>query len=181
MKVEPARLLGALIIHPDVFGDERGFFMEMYHEAKFAELGVTARFVQDNYSRSVKGTLRGLHFQNPSAQGKLIRVTVGAVFDVAVDIRRGSPTFGQWIGIELNDDNKLGFYIPTGFAHGFCVLSDVAEFMYKCTDFYSREHEHGIRWDDPAIGVEWPVKDPLLSPKDQALPGLDELEDALFR
>lgn len=179
MRVEPGRLPGVLILRPRVFEDARGFFMETYNARALAAQGFEERFVQDNHSRSVRATLRGLHFQNPHAQGKLVRVIAGAVFDVAVDVRRGSPTFGQWEGHELSADNKLALYVPPGFAHGFCVLSDAAEFTYKSTDFYAPEHERGVAWDDPDIGVTWPVTDPLLSDKDRAYPPLAACGDAL--
>ena len=169
MRIEPTRLAEVLLIRPQVFGDERGFFMELYRRDKFAEQGVEATFVQDNYSRSRHGALRGLHYQHPRAQGKYARVTRGAVFDVAVDIRVGSPTFGEWVGHELSEDNKLALYVPPGFAHGFCVLSETADFMYKCTDFYAPDCERGIRWDDPDIGIDWPVDAPVLSARDLSL------------
>lgn len=179
MRVEPTRIPDVLLVQPPVFEDARGFFMEVYHADKFAAAGLPSRFVQDNYSRSSRGVLRGLHFQNPMGQGKLVRVTVGAVFDVAVDIRKGSPSFGRWTGRELSAENKLALYVPPGFAHGFCVLSDVAEFLYKCTDFYAPEYEHGILWSDPDIGIDWPVGDPILSDKDGAYPRLVEMGDYL--
>lgn len=170
MKVIRTIIPDVLILEPKVFGDERGFFMETWQRKKFAEAGIDADFVQDNHSRSIKGTLRGLHYQIKRPQGKLVRVTAGKVFDVAVDIRRGSPTFGQWVGDYLSADNKRMLWIPPGFAHGFYVTSDVAEFQYKCTDYYMPEHERCIRWDDPAIGIEWPIangEEPLLSAKDR--------------
>ncbi|HRU04654.1 MAG TPA: dTDP-4-dehydrorhamnose 3,5-epimerase [Candidatus Brocadiia bacterium] len=179
MKIEPTALPDVLLIRPQVFGDERGFFMETFHEAKMAAQGLRERFVQDNLSRSVKGALRGLHFQNPRGQGKLVRVVAGAVFDVAVDVRRGSPTFGRWVAQELSAENKLALYVPPGFAHGFCVLSESADFFYKCTDFYAPEHEHGILWNDPDIGIAWPVRDPILSAKDSRYPRLASLGDEL--
>lgn len=179
MKIEPTRLPGVLLIRPQVFGDERGFFMETFHEAKMAAQGLRERFVQDNLSRSVKGALRGLHFQHPRGQGKLVRVVAGAVYDVAVDVRRGSPTFGQWVAQELSAENKLALYIPPGFAHGFCVLSDTADFFYKCTDLYAPEHEHGVLWNDPDIAIAWPVRHPILSPKDSRYPRLAQLTSEL--
>ena len=179
METEPTAIPDVLLVRSTVFEDERGFLMEIFHEEKFAAVGLPTRFVQDNYSRSSRGVLRGLHFQNPAAQGKLVRVTVGAVFDVAVDIRRGSPFFGQWVGREISAQNRLALYIPPGFAHGFCALSDIAEFMYKCTELYAPEHEHGILWSDPAIGIEWPVSEPALSQKDRAYPTLAECEGVL--
>lgn len=170
MNVIPTPLEGLLVIEPRVFGDERGFFYESFNARQFAEAtGVSATFVQDNHSRSRKGVLRGLHYQIAHSQGKLVRVTAGAVYDVAVDIRKRSPTFGQWFGIELTADNKRQMWIPPGFAHGFVVTSDDAEFLYKTTDYWAPEHERAILWNDPAIGVAWPLDvTPLLSPKDQA-------------
>ena len=157
---------GLLLIEPKVFGDPRGFFMETWNRRKYEEAGITVGFVQDNISVSRRGTLRGLHYQNPNAQGKLVSVMAGEVFDVAVDIRRGSPTFGKWHGVRLSSENKHQFFIPPGFAHGFAVLSETATFYYKCTDYYSPKDEMTIQWDDPDIGIEWPVKDPILSDKD---------------
>ena len=147
---------GVIIVEPKVFGDSRGYFMETYEERKFAEGGITASFVQDNQSKSTKGVLRGLHFQKMHPQGKLVRALRGSVFDVAVDLRKGSSTFGQWYGVELTEENHKQFYISEGFAHGFLVLSDYAEFCYKCTDFYHPEDEGGLAWNDPAIGIRWP-------------------------
>ncbi|MGC9019580.1 MAG: dTDP-4-dehydrorhamnose 3,5-epimerase, partial [Candidatus Bipolaricaulaceae bacterium] len=160
---------------PAVFSDERGFFMETYKYSEFAAFGIRERFVQDNHSRSAKGVLRGLHYQNPpKAQGKLVRVIVGEIFDVAVDIRKGSPTYGKWVGVRLSAENKRILYIPPGFAHGFCVLSDMAEVVYKVTEEYSPVHEAGIIWNDPEIGIEWPVERPIISPKDAKWPPLRE-------
>lgn len=159
---------GLVVIEPRIFGDARGFFLETFHAARFAEFGVPQTFVQDNLSASGAGVLRGLHFQNPHAQAKLVSVQEGVVFDVAVDIRRGSPTFGRWAGIELDATSRLQFLVPRGFAHGFCVLSERAVFSYKCDDFYQPAHEHVIRWDDPDIAVAWPLRTPVLSPKDEA-------------
>lgn len=158
------------IIEPKVFGDNRGYFMETYSKKAFNEGGLTMEFVQDNESRSKKGVLRGLHFQTKHTQGKLVRVTDGAVYDVAVDLRKGSPTYGQWEGILLTAENKKQFYVPEGFAHGFLVVSDYATFNYKCTDFYAPEYDGGILWNDPDIGVEWPlegIEEILLSEKDK--------------
>lgn len=150
---------GIVIIEPKVFGDSRGFFMESFHKTRFAEHGITEEFVQDNVSRSSKGTLRGLHYQqNPDAQGKLVRVSVGEVYDVAVDIRKGSPTFGRYLGVILSEENKKMMYVPAGFAHGFIVLSDVAEFSYKCTNYYAPQSEKSILWSDPTIAIEWPIQ-----------------------
>ena len=171
MTVIPTAIPGALIIEPKVFGDARGFFYESFNQQAFdAATGTRFSFVQDNHSRSAKGVLRGLHYQlAPRAQGKLVRVVRGAVFDVAVDIRRSSPTFGQWVGAELSEENQRQFWIPPGFAHGFLVLSESADFLYKTTDYYSPEQERCIAWDDPAIGVAWPDAGlvPKLSAKDQ--------------
>ena len=167
MKVIPCEIDGPLIIEPDVFGDSRGFFMELWNRRSYREAGIDVDFVQDNLSRSRRGTLRGLHFQNPNPQGKLLGVLEGEVFDVAVDIRRSSPTFGQWHGVKLSGENKLQFFIPPGFAHGFRVLSETALFFYKCTDFYSPKDEMAIRWDDPDIGIEWGTNQPILSEKDK--------------
>ena len=157
-----------MIIEPRVFGDARGFFMETWNAAAFAQAGLNVTFVQDNHSRSQKGVLRGLHFQNPGAQGKLVRVTRGAVFDVAVDLRASSPTFGQWVGVELSADNNRMFWVPEGFAHGFLTLEDDTDFLYKCTAPYAPQSEHTLAWDDPAVGVAWPVAglDPIISDKD---------------
>jgi len=166
MKVERGRIPGLLIIEPKVFGDERGFFMESYSRDRYAEAGVPAEFVQDNLSLSARGILRGLHLQHPNDQGKLCSVLQGEVFDVAVDVRVGSPTFGQWEGVTLSAENKRQFYVPPGFAHGFCVLSERALFSYKCTDFYSAENELGVIWNDPDLGIDWPIDAPRLSAKD---------------
>ncbi|BCO32019.1 dTDP-4-dehydrorhamnose 3,5-epimerase [Thiohalobacter sp. COW1] len=166
MKITPTAIPEVLLIEPDVYGDARGFFMESWHATKYAEQGLDATFVQDNHSRSRRGVLRGLHYQLEVPQGKLVRVTAGSVFDVAVDIRKGSPTFGQWVGYELTGENFRQLYVPPGFAHGFCVLSESADFLYKCTDFYAPETEHGIRWDDPDIGIDWPGGDFQISDKD---------------
>lgn len=159
-----------LIIEPKVFGDERGFFYESFNAKSFSEhTGVTAGFVQDNHSKSAKGVLRGLHYQIEQAQGKLVRVVAGEVYDVAVDVRKSSPTFGKWVGVVLSAENKRQLWIPAGFAHGFLVTSESAEFLYKTTDYYAPEHERSILWNDPAIGIEWPLAgEPLLSAKDKA-------------
>jgi len=168
MQVEATAIPGVLIITPRVFSDPRGFFFESYSRKRFQEHSIDTVFVQDNHSRSARGTLRGLHFQLPPvAQVKLIRVVRGAIWDVAVDIRAGSPTFGQWVGVELSAENYRQLYIPIGFAHGFCVLSDEAEVLYKTSDFYSPSHEKGIAWNDPALNVAWPVDEPILSARDQ--------------
>ena len=166
---------GLFFIQPKLFGDARGYFLETYSAPDFAAAGITARFVQDNQSKSTKGVLRGLHYQKTHPQGKLVRVITGEVFDVAVDLRSGSPTFGKWEGVILSGETQNQFYVPQGFAHGFLVLSEEAIFAYKCTDFYHPEDEGGIRWDDPAIGIVWPDLgiQPLLSAKDLALPHFD--------
>ena len=179
MKVIPAQIPEVLIIEPDVFGDKRGFFMESWHAQKYAELGITAEFVQDNLSRSRQGVLRGLHYQLEQPQGKLVSVITGAVFDVAVDIRKGSPSFGQWVGVELSEDNHRQIYVPPGFAHGFCVLSESVDFMYKCTDFYAPQYEQGIQWDDPDIGIDWPGDNFIISEKDSHNRLLRDMDDQL--
>jgi dTDP-4-dehydrorhamnose 3,5-epimerase len=166
MKVIPGNLQDLLLIEPRVFGDARGFFMESWNLSKYQEAGIRTAFVQDNISVSRRGALRGLHFQNPNAQGKLVSVLQGEVLDVVVDIRLRSATFGKWEAVKLSSENKLQFYIPPGFAHGFLVLSDTAMFHYKCTEFYSPKDEITIRWNDLTIGIEWPVKDPIVSEKD---------------
>jgi dTDP-4-dehydrorhamnose 3,5-epimerase len=172
MKIHPAPINGLLILEPFVHGDHRGFFMETYQKERYGSVGIDCAFVQDNLSFSVQGTLRGLHYQYPHAQAKLVQLLQGEVFDVAVDIRKGSADFGKWFGIRLSQDNRLQFFIPEGFAHGFCVISPTALFAYKCTDYYSPENEKGILWSDPDIGIDWPAATPLLSDKDKAYPGL---------
>jgi dTDP-4-dehydrorhamnose 3,5-epimerase len=167
MRVITTDLPGVLIIEPEVFGDARGFFLESYHARRYAEAGVPDHFIQDNHSRSWRGVLRGLHYQLTHPQGKLVWVTSGEIFDVAVDIRRGSPTFGHWVGVTLSEDNHRQLYISPGFAHGFCVLSETVDFLYKCTDFYHPEDEGGVLWCDPDIGIQWPLTTPVLSEKDQ--------------
>jgi dTDP-4-dehydrorhamnose 3,5-epimerase len=167
MNVITTKLSGILIFEPRVFSDDRGVFMETWSKQRHADAGVAGDFVQDNISYSKKGVLRGLHFQSPHPQGKLVQALKGEVFDVAVDIRLGSATFGQWIGEVLSGENNRQMYVPPGFAHGFCVTSDEAVFSYKCTDYYNAPCEGGIRWDDPDIGIEWPVAEPLVSPKDE--------------
>ena len=173
MKVCPTGLLGMCLIEPQLFSDSRGFFMETWQAERYRKAHIPGPFVQDNYSYSTQGVLRGLHYQLTHSQGKLVYVLQGEVFDVAVDIRRGSPTFGRWLGEILSGDNHRQLYIPPGFAHGFCVLSEAAHFLYKCTDFYVSEDEYGLRWDDPALSIAWPVSDPLLSEKDRHYPTLD--------
>jgi dTDP-4-dehydrorhamnose 3,5-epimerase len=179
MKVIPTDLPEVLILEPKVFGDERGFFMESYNGRAFNEaVGYDVRFVQDNHSRSARGVLRGLHYQlPPHAQGKLVRVASGTVFDVAVDVRRGSPRFGNWVGVELSDLNHRQLWMPPGFAHGFLVLSETADFLYKTTDYYSAQAERAVRWDDVSVAVSWPLSKteaPCLSPKDAAAPPLED-------
>jgi dTDP-4-dehydrorhamnose 3,5-epimerase len=163
-------LPGVILIEPRVFGDARGFFMETYRADLFGAHGIDETFVQDNHSRSARGVLRGLHYQEPYPQGKLVRCTRGSLFDVAVDIRRGSPAFGKWYSVTLSEENKSMLWIPPGFAHGFCALTDDAELVYKTTEIYRPEHDRAIRWNDPEIGVEWPISDPSLSAKDAAAP-----------
>lgn len=177
MKVLETALPGVFILEPAVFEDRRGYFLETYHQERYDEAGVKCQFVQDNLSYSVRGSLRGLHYQYPHGQAKLVQVIKGKVFDVAVDIRRGSPTFGQWIGENLSDKNRRQMFIPEGFAHGFCVLSDTAIFVYKCSDLYAPDCERGILWSDPDLGIEWPVKEPLLSDKDSKYPCLKDIPE----
>lgn len=168
MKVIATELEGVLLLEPKFFSDARGFFIETWNQERYREAGISLPFVQDNLSRSARGTLRGLHLQQPFAQGKLVQAIVGEVFDVAVDVRVGSPTFGRWVGATLSETNKHQLYVPPGFAHGFCVTSEHALFAYKCTDLYHPEAECSVAWNDPDIGIEWPVKEPRLSPKDSA-------------
>ncbi|MFT6582686.1 MAG: dTDP-4-dehydrorhamnose 3,5-epimerase [Alphaproteobacteria bacterium] len=174
MQINPTSLPEVLLLEPRIFGDSRGFFFESWRNDRYAAAGMPGDFVQDNVSSSEKGTLRGLHFQEPNGQGKLVMALSGAVFDVAVDIRRGSPRFGDWFGVELSSENHRQLWIPPGFAHGFQALSDDAVFHYKCTAHYSPADEHTIRWDDAAIGVEWPISTPLLSEKDLVAPLLSD-------
>ncbi len=169
-------LPGVYVLEPRVFQDARGFFLETYHRQKFAELGIKADFVQDNHSRSQRGTLRGLHYQLHHPQAKLCRVVLGSVLDVAVDIRRNSPTFGRWVAVELTAENKRQIFIPAGFAHGFVVLSEAAEFLYKCDEFYHPEDERGIAWNCPTLGIDWGIQEPLLSVKDQRNPTLGDVD-----
>ena len=166
MNVLACELPGLLILEPNVFGDARGFFMETWNQRRYQDVGITTAFVQDNVSVSLRGALRGLHFQNPSPQGKLVSVLEGEVFDVGLDLRQSSPTFAKWHGVRLSSENKRQFYLPPGFAHGFLVLSESAMFHYKCTDFYSPKDEMTIRWDDPDIAIKWPNNQPTLSEKD---------------
>jgi dTDP-4-dehydrorhamnose 3,5-epimerase len=175
MKITKTKLSGVLVIEPDVFGDARGFFIETFSSKRYEEAGLKLPFVQDNVSFSTKGILRGLHFQNPHAQGKLVQVLAGEVFDAAVDIRAGSPTFGQWFGEKLSAENHKQMYVPPGFAHGFCVLSNTALFSYKCTNYYSPATEGGIIWNDPDIGITWPINNPLVSKKDAGYTRLKDI------
>jgi dTDP-4-dehydrorhamnose 3,5-epimerase len=176
LKVFSTELEGVLILEPEVFGDHRGFFLESYQQQRYCEAGIDAVFVQDNISFSVKGTLRGLHYQYPHAQAKLVQALQGEIFDVAVDIRKGSPTFGRWAGAVLSSENRRQLYVPEGFAHGFCVLSESALFMYKCSDYYSPRDEGGLLWNDTDLGIDWPVRDPILSPRDAVLERLGRLD-----
>lgn len=180
MQAVSTDLPGVIILEPKVFGDQRGFFFESFNARSFAEAtGLQREFVQDNHSRSQRGVLRGLHYQVQQAQGKLVRVTAGEVYDVAVDLRRSSPTFGRWIGVHLSAENKRQLWVPEGFAHGFVVLSEFAEFLYKTTDYYAPEHERCIRWDDPTLAIDWPLDGaPQLSAKDQA--GLSFVDAQVF-
>ncbi len=180
MKVESTPLPGVLVIEPEVFGDARGFFMETFRESRYREAGVPASFTQDNLSQSQRGVLRGLHLQSPSLQAKLVWVVRGAVFDVAVDVRRGSPTFGRWFGTELSGENKRQFFIPEGFAHGFCVTSESALFAYKCSCDYLPDEQVSVLWNDPAIGIDWPIEEPLLADRDCVAPALHELDPSLL-
>lgn len=175
LSVTSTALEGLMIIEPVVFRDARGYFFESYQYQKYKELGLSRPFVQDNLSHSRCGTMRGLHYQLRQPQGKLVYVVAGDIFDVAVDIRQGSPTFGAWVGITLSSENQRQVFIPEGFAHGFCVVSAEAHVIYKCTDFYAPDDEYGILWSDPGIGITWPVTDPLLSPKDSANPRLRDV------
>jgi dTDP-4-dehydrorhamnose 3,5-epimerase (EC 5.1.3.13) len=179
MNFIPTELPGVILIEPKVFRDERGFFLETYHQAKFAQAGLDVTFVQDNHSRSVKGTLRGLHAQWRQPQGKLIRVIAGEILDVVVDIRQDSPTFGRWLGVHLSAENFRQLYVPPGFVHGFRVLSETAEVLYKCTALYDPSDEIGIIWNDPEIGIDWGIQEPLLSEKDRRLPTLRALMQQL--
>jgi dTDP-4-dehydrorhamnose 3,5-epimerase len=167
VKTIPTELPGVVIIEPRVFSDARGFFFESYSAVRYADAGFPDVFVQDNHSSSVRGTIRGLHYQLRRPQAKLLRVLRGTVFDVAVDIRRGSPTFGRWVGAELSAENRRQLFIPAGFAHGFCVMSDGAEVEYKCTDIYVADDQRGVLWNDPTVGIRWPVQDPILSDQDR--------------
>lgn len=177
MKMTTTELSGVIIIEPKIFSDDRGFFMESYNKQAMAKYGIDADFVQDNHSRSSKNVLRGLHYQIQNAQGKLVRVVAGSVYDVVVDIRRSSRTFGRWFGLTLSAENKRMLWVPAGFAHGFLVTSEYAEFLYKTTDYYAPEYERSLRWDDPQIGIQWPIEGkPVLSGKDQAAADLASAE-----
>ena len=179
MKFQPTALPDVILVEPAVFRDDRGFFLETYHQKRYADGGIPDLFVQDNHSYSTRGTLRGLHAQLRQPQGKLVRAVQGEIFDVAVDIRPDSPTFGRWVGEILSGDNYRQLWVPPGFAHGFCVLSETAHVQYKCTDFYVRDDEIGIVWNDPGIGIDWPVAEPLLSPKDRDAPTLEAILQTL--
>jgi dTDP-4-dehydrorhamnose 3,5-epimerase len=174
LNVINTNLPGVVVIEPRVFADDRGFFLETWNAARFRDAGLPQHFVQDNHSRSKRGVLRGLHYQEPNPQGKLVRCTRGAIFDVAVDIRRGAPTFGKWYGTELSEENKRMLWVPPGFAHGFASLTDDCDVLYKCTSLYDATNDRSIVWNDPDIGIRWPVKEPLLSPKDAAAPRLKD-------
>lgn len=175
MKISETKLTGILIFEPAVFSDDRGFFLETWSRQRYYDAGITAAFVQDNVSVSKKGTLRGLHFQHPQGQGKLVQVLTGRVFDVAVDIRLDSPTFAKSVSVILSESNHKQVYIPPGFAHGFCVLSDTAIFSYKCTDYYNASAEGGVIWNDPDLGIDWPIDSPVLSTKDTGYPRLKDI------
>jgi dTDP-4-dehydrorhamnose 3,5-epimerase len=175
----PTRLDGPVLLAPDIHGDDRGFFLETWRADGWAAHGVPTAFVQDNHSRSRRGTLRGIHFQTAPGQGKLVRVARGRVLDVVVDLRRGSPTFGEWEGVELDDERGHQLWIPVGFGHGFCVLSDVADFVYKCTSYYDPATEAGFRFDDPEVGIAWPDIELLYSERDRSAPRLSEIADTL--
>lgn len=179
MQVNRTPLEGVILIETKVWRDARGAFVETYHQARYQEAGISAAFVQDNFSWSTGGVLRGLHYQLTRPQGKLVMAVEGRVFDVVVDIRKGSPTFGQWYGVELSAENGWQLYLPPGLAHGYCVLSERAGFLYKCTDYYQPADERGIRWNDPGLAIDWPVEAPLVSPKDAAYQCLSEMEGAL--
>jgi len=176
MQAENTPLPGVKLLIPRVFGDDRGFFMETFNRRTAMEIGIPTEFVQDNHSYSPRGVLRGLHYQYPTWQGKLVRVVEGEIFDVAVDIRRDSPTYGQWHGVHLSGENKHQLYVPEGFAHGFCVTSEAAHVLYKCTTLYAPDEDAGILWNDPDIGIQWPVDSPILSDKDRAAPRLKDIQ-----
>lgn len=179
MRFIPSDLPGVIVVEPDVHRDSRGFFLETYHAEKYAVAGILGPFVQDNHSRSVHATLRGLHLQVARPQAKLLRVIEGEIYDVAVDVRRGSPTFGRWVGVTLSADSHRQCYVPVGFAHGFSVISETAQVAYKCTDVYDPDAELGIAWDDPEIGIRWPIAQPILSDRDRANPRLAAVREGL--
>jgi dTDP-4-dehydrorhamnose 3,5-epimerase len=179
VRVTPIDIHGVLLLEPSVISDHRGCFLETYHEQRYRDAGITEQFVQDNCSRSIRNTVRGLHFQEPHGQGKLVMALEGTIYDVVVDIRKGSPTFGKWYGVELSDKSLHQLYIPPGCAHGFCVTSEMATFLYKCTAYYSPRDERGILWNDPALGIRWPISEPILSPKDQAYRTIKEMDPEL--
>jgi dTDP-4-dehydrorhamnose 3,5-epimerase len=179
VKFIPTEIPDVVLVEPDVFRDARGFFLETFHAAKYADGGIAGPFVQDNHSRSTRGTLRGLHAQRKRPQGKLVRAVRGEIFDVAVDVRPGSPTYGKWVSALLSEDNFRQLWVPPGFAHGFCVTSEIAEVEYKCTALYDRADEIGVAWNDPDLRIAWPIAAPLLSPKDEALPTLARLREQL--
>jgi dTDP-4-dehydrorhamnose 3,5-epimerase len=175
MRIEKTKLDGCLVIEPKRFGDARGFFLESYHQARYREAGITETFVQDNHSRSMKGVVRGMHFTVKKPQAQIVTVMRGHIFDVGVDLRPGSPTFGQWVGAELRDDGPCQIYMAPGFAHGFCVLSDFADLHYKCSEFYDHGDEGGLRWNDPQVSIPWPLAAPAINPRDAAFPALRDL------
>ena len=177
MQIEELSVTGVKVITPKVFGDQRGFFLESFNKRLYDEAGIQGEFVQDNHSKSAKGVIRGLHFQKEYPQGKLVRVTAGEVWDVILDIRKGSPSFGQWVGVHISAENKKQVWVPAGLAHGFAVLSEIAEFMYKVTDYYHPEDEKGVLWDDPSLKIDWKVKDAVLSEKDRLLPRFQDAMD----
>lgn len=176
-KISQTKIPEVLVVKPEVFGDSRGFFLETYHYKKYSENGLKKTFVQDNHSRSSRGILRGLHYQLNTPQAKLVYAATGEILDVAVDIRKGSPAFGKWVGIILSEENRFQLYVPEGFAHGFCVLSETADVIYKCSELYSPEDDRGINWSDENININWPTKDPLLSNKDKNLPMLKDIPE----
>lgn len=180
MKITATAIKEVLLVEPQLFGDRRGYFLETYHQHRYTAAGIDEIFVQDNISFSQQGILRGLHFQHPRGQAKLLQVLDGEIFDVAVDVRRGSPTFGRWVGITLSAREPRQLFIPKGFAHGFCVLSATALFSYKCSDIYTPQHENGLRWNDPDLAIDWPVKNPVLSDRDQAFPALKDIRPELL-
>ena len=177
MNIITTSIEGVLIIEPEIFEDSRGFFMETYNRNRYFKCGINTVFVQDNLSYSVQGAVRGLHYQIRNSQAKLVQVISGEIFDVSVDIRPDSPTFGKWVGFHLSERNRRQLFIPQGFAHGFCVLSEIAHFLYKCSDFFAPDDEGGINWSDPEIGIDWPVKDPIISEKDKPHPNLSDLTE----